>query len=237
MPPITRLLLLFALCLWAVPGFGQVAFRSANHTNFAVTANTTISAPAGTTDNDILLGAITVLTGVAVAAPTGWAEYACSPVVSWGGIYDSHFYWKRAASEGASWTWTHSATTTWGFVSAYLGAITAGDPNSATATCNGGNSNMAVVALSITINAVNSDAVILWSNQSNTGGQTPPSGFTERGDPNNTFGDEDKTYAATGATGDQTTVIVNNDSWSAFFTSIKPPASSRACRINLLGVC
>lgn len=220
------LILLFALNL-----HGQVAFRSFANLTAGTRTDSTLNKPAGTVDNDILLAAIGHGGAVSITAPAGWTEYSGSP-------FDVGFtrvatYWKRASSEGASWTWTHSSSLTWALVAAYSGAKTSGDPNDVTPTINNG-TGTSVTALSVTIATNNSLGVILWTNSGDTGGQTPPSGFTEHGDPNSTFGAEDKTLG-TGATGNQTTTIVNSDSWAAFFTALAPPAAGSLSR-SLIGV-
>lgn len=201
----------------------SVAFRSSDILAFGSHTNSTFNKPAGTADDDILIAAISIRNAPAVTPPADWNTFSGTPFTMWDS-YSTYMYWKRAASEGASWTWTHATQNSNGILIACSGAIATGDPNDATPTSNlnAGAADKNVVALEITTATANALGIIVWSNKVDTGGQTPPTGFTEHGDPNNTYGVEDKIFSSAGATGNQTTVIVNNDNWITFFLALKP---------------
>ena len=103
-----------------------VAFRAMTTAGDATAANLTLTKPTGTVDNDILIAWITKETTTTPGIPTGWTL-----IPNQAGVANSrscHKYWKRASSEGASWTWTFASTWRTGYVSAYSGGETSGDP-------------------------------------------------------------------------------------------------------------
>jgi hypothetical protein len=107
-----------------------VAFRSVSTIGEA-DASVDCLAPTGVEDGDILLALVAAkqTTGVpTITAPAGWTEIATHS------IYDrsrESIYWKRAASEGASYTWSHDGSagqTTQVSIAAYSGAVGSGSP-------------------------------------------------------------------------------------------------------------
>jgi hypothetical protein len=193
-----------------------VAYRSQTKFAYATGVNTTINKPAGVVDGDILV-AYFYISDVTVTAPSGWTEYSGSPFETWAA--KARVYWKRASSEGSSWTWTHNSATRLATVNAYSGAISSGNPNDCTAASNHGHSNKACVALSIT--TATNNALVIFLNVSTIGGMTAPTGYTLHGD-----GSEcNKIYTTAGATGNQTGTFAVNNSWHSFHMALKPPVT------------
>ena len=85
----------------------------------------TITKPAGTVDGDVLIATVAFKAPVTVTIPAGWTQaYGYSASSS-----STYVFWKRASSEGASYafTWSASTTATWA-MAAYQSASTSGSP-------------------------------------------------------------------------------------------------------------
>lgn len=103
-------------------------YRASSTAGAATAANLTINKPTGTADGDILVAFISKDNTAAVTAPAGWNLIGEATA----NAYYSGAWWKRAASEGASWQWTFTSIWRTGCVAAYQGAIgtgTALDPD------------------------------------------------------------------------------------------------------------
>lgn len=101
----------------------SITFRAdAEVINGTAGTSVTVSKPAGTADGDLLIAFISE-TGVgSITAPAGWTLIGS---VASGSSVTQAAYYKIAASEGASWTWTLGASVrNWGWVGAYIGANT-----------------------------------------------------------------------------------------------------------------
>lgn len=100
-----------------------VALRaSANVVNGTAGTSVTVSKPAGTADGDFLLAFVAETGTGTITPPAGWALIGS---VANGSNVTMAAYWKAAASEGASWTWTLGASVrNWGWVGAYTGVDT-----------------------------------------------------------------------------------------------------------------
>jgi hypothetical protein len=197
-----------------------IAFRSYSETVYATRTNTTIDKPTGTADGDILIAVIYSENNEVITPPADWASFS-SVGVGWGG--KNECYWKRASSEGASWTWTHANQNTQGNVFAYSGCIATGSPIDATVTTNDnrGGESTSVVGLSITTSTDNSMACMIWVNTSGSGTHTNPDGWTENGNPLVTYGILNKTITPAGATGNITITMSVSSYWATVFTALK----------------
>lgn len=81
-------------------------FRASTNATVLLNTNHSGNKPTGTADGDALLAGFVCQDTVTVTAPSGWGlEYASTAFNG----RKLHVYSKRAASEGASWTWTTSA--------------------------------------------------------------------------------------------------------------------------------
>src|SRR4030095_227044 len=199
----------------------SIAFRSYAEKTSSTTSNTTIAKPSGTTDGDVLLAAISADEAAVIGPPAGWTEDASSGITwSTSGARRIWLYYKVASSEGADWQWTHALYGTWGIVGAWSGGDT-GTPNDAAATSNSGGSDTSVIATGLTTATSNAMHVIIWTNQTDTGSITTPSGYTDERSGNVTFGIFDKIIASPGAVGNQTITSANNDMWAAFSIAIR----------------
>ena len=100
----------------------------ASKSSYDYSTNTTIGKPTGVVDGDFLLAVITQGAVVeAITPPSGWtliAERSHSET----GRGSAHVYYKRASSEGTSWTWTHAFSITHGVVWRLTGVVASGAP-------------------------------------------------------------------------------------------------------------
>jgi len=177
-----------------------IAYRAGSSAGNATGTNVTVTKPSGVADGDILL-ACTYREAGAWTLPAGWAwvnsgtpEQVNNTANAWVGVA-----WKRASSEGSSYTFNLS-TSTWRIVviGAYSGCATSGNPwnvygsNSGTLTT--------VVAPSITTTVANTMCVVATANYDGSDVTAGASGYTQRAE---LGGDEffEKATAATGATG------------------------------------
>ena len=185
-----------------------IAFRSLTSTGYASRTNTVLTAPAGLADGDILLCAlVTALTGTAPTptAAAGFSQIGTATSVTAGGFNGKLWlYWKRAASESGSYTFTHATCSSQGVLTAYSGGKVSGTPTGATINNTGTNPNHNDIStgLSITTTAANSWLLYLAHDWTGSGTLSPPSGMTERFD--NLLYSADELISAAGATGNRT---------------------------------
>lgn len=102
-----------------------IAFRAAAvAANGAAPTSIGVAKPTGTTDGDLLLAFVVISADKEIsAAPDGWALLASANTGTATGDCRHHAYWKIAAGEGSSYTWTFSGTAdTAAAVLAYSGA-------------------------------------------------------------------------------------------------------------------
>jgi hypothetical protein len=209
------------------------AVRAVTSIALANRTNTTLTAPAGLANDDILLALIAAGDGgdtnpPAVTPPSGFSALTGFPLtISKADPYATalRVFWKLAASESGSYTFTHGAADSEGLMYAISGAdATPINPN---ATTNSGTFSSTSTATGLTTPNDNSlviFACILW----NRAGATPPTGttptFTERYDPG-TGGIvyiADGVLATAGATGNKSVTFGgSNDAWGATLISIE----------------
>lgn len=205
-----------------------VAFRSVSSTTYTSRTNTTVAAPAGLANNDILVLHIFVgASGTAptVTPPSGFTAVTGSPkAISDGGFAANvYVFWKRASGESGSYTATHSAGSSQASLRAYSGCATSGSPIDASSA----NSGTGQITTATGITTTVADTMLLYAaNNWEGSGTTPPSGFTERFD--SIINDSDKAQASAGATGN---VVQNpngninsSEPWTAFLIALKPPS-------------
>ncbi len=160
------------------------AVRSFSATTYASRTNTTITAPSGITDGDLLVAVhlVGLATAPTVTAPAGWTRATGFPR-----MYDNGFqvscavYYKTAASEAGNYTWTHSAASSDGFIYCISNPSTATPQVSRLAGT--GTTSTAPTLLTTTNNAV---VIFADINFNAYGSSSPPAGttptFTERRD-------------------------------------------------------
>jgi hypothetical protein len=203
-----------------------IAFRSLSSTTYASRTNTTVTAPTGIANNDILIAAI--FTGGASPPtptfPTGFTAIDNTSVSDTGGFIGKFYVaWKRAASESGSYVFTHTAASSQAFISAYSACAASGSPidtyskNFAT----GNQSNPTTTATGITTSVANTQLLYVAHDWTGSGTLTPPTGFTERFD--SLVYTADSANASAGATGNVTqTHGTASDEWSAFLIALLP---------------
>src|SRR3990167_1078733 len=107
-----------------------VAFRASTATTYASRANTTLTAPSGLTDADILVIVFSIAGSPppTPTPPSGFAVVSGYPKTASSGGLDvaTYVWWKRAASESGNYTVTHSTASSAGVIAAYSGAGAAG---------------------------------------------------------------------------------------------------------------
>ena len=114
-----------------------IAARTTNGSGSGSVTGTSIvvTKPSGVADGDLLIVGMYNDDCTISSVPSGWAlveevENAMPTTDFW-----MRVYWKRASSEGASWTWTASTSGWHGWVvQAYTGGLASGDPLDGTAT-------------------------------------------------------------------------------------------------------
>lgn len=190
--------------------------------------NSTVTKPAGTTNGDVMIAQMYIESTSTVTPPTGWTELTGSPVV--GTNNDTRFYWKIAASEGASWTWTHASAWTGMNVSLYSGGdgTTPLDPSnhitSTKAVIN--NTSATITATGFTV-AQGSELLIIGVTPFNGSAiSTRPTGFTAAVATAAGLEIMDGAGPASGSTGNQSVVFAATDFLTIGLFGIQPPVST-----------
>ena len=218
------------------------AFRSLSSTSYVSSTNTTLTVPAGTANDDILIAHIIALkaaSGPVITPPAGWTQIGTTFHVAdlsnnWLTVCT---YWKRAAGESGSYVFTVDSGTArpqQGKVSAYSGCITTGSPvhmfseaagtANATDTTTGGS---AFVATAPTITTTQAgcmlvDCVTCWD----TIARTPTSSWTERLEIEHLYL-QNLLQASAGATGSiAVTVNSGTSPWTSTLIALLPAAGT-----------
>lgn len=228
-----------------------VARRSDSSLAFGTRTNSTITAPSGITNGDILLAVLSVGDGTAlpalsVSGPAGWNELTGSPVATDRSdpyTISLRAYWKLASGESGNYTFTHSSAATEGYMVALTGADTTTpiSPNMQTdtddnpGTANGTTTNFP----SITTPRDGSyllGAEALWDD---TTGMSVPTGttptFTQRR-AGSVFYVFDGVLTTAGATGAKSHTNGNNSTavpWVSVFICVQAAAASAGAGVPI----
>jgi hypothetical protein len=208
-----------------------IAWRSGNSGGNGSGGNVTVTKPTGTVDGDILL-AVTYREAGAWTLPTGWAwinagtpEQANNTGNGWVGLA-----WKRASSEGASYTFQLSATT-WRTVTvgAWSGCVTSGNPWDVYTSHTGVNTDIVVNALTTTV--ANTMLVVGTANYNGDNPTAGASGMTAR-TMDGGCGFFDEPQAATGSTGTQALARAagTGGDWAVWHLALKPAGGAPAAQ-------
>lgn len=217
----------------AAGGAGSASYRHHTATTYASRTNTTLTAPTGIQDDDMLV--IFFLTHIGSStAPTptpsaGFTAIANFPIVyssaGSGGEVRIEAWYKKADGESGDYTVTHATCSSQGFIVAVQGANPDAAPI-ATVNESAGASNP--TALSLTTTVDNTFVMFGAGTWDIIGSVAPPSGstptFTERQDGGIMYV-ADGVLAAAGATGDKS-IALSQAFWGAALIGVAPrPAS------------
>lgn len=203
-----------------------MAYTQRGSTTFATgTTSAAVTKPTGVVDGDLLV-AVAFSFG-APSPPAGWTQFGSNLSVS---SFTVSAWWKVAASEGASFTFT-GATATDAAVTAYV-------PPSGTLTIDVGNgqantSSTSCTAPSITL-AASGDLLVFIAFEDTAASATPPSGLTETFD--NTIFEIAHDLSGTvtsGATGTKVATLATAKANGAFLVGFKSAATSASVTLPL----
>jgi hypothetical protein len=212
-----------------VTGTG-IAYVSSSTTTYASRTNTTVTAPTGIQDGDLIL--LGILTGnnteaVDPTPPAGFTLVASTDTSDTPGFnVEMRVYRKTAASESGNYTFTHATASSQGFALVYRG-VDASSPLDVTATANNGGAaaGTTTTATGVTTVTANTRLVFIaqdWADTANN--LTPPSGMTERFDVSPLIYAADALQASAGASGNKTmtnNTAAGSGSWSAVLVALR----------------
>lgn len=194
------------------------AFRSITSLSGATRTNSTLTAPSGLSNDDILVLILYMENNITPTPPTGFAQWSQAN----NSTIDTWIWWKRASGESGSYTTTHASAWTEGALLAVSGATTSGTPEDPAPSANTGNSTT-ITATGITT-TLNDDLIIFVGASFTTGSYTPPTGttptFTERYDGAGDLNVDTGGWASHGATGNKTQTSSGNE-WTGQLVSVK----------------
>jgi hypothetical protein len=203
----------------AAPAFRQIATLGGSSATSAV-----ISKPTGTVDNDVMVAYLHVEGTKTLTPPSGWALIDSRPTADT--TFTNYLYWKRAASEGASYTWSWTGNS-WreGWIYSASGCETSGNPYDGFSE----NDDAGATTTWPSITTAGADRLLVmgaanWFG----GGWTPGSSQTERydGGGSNNIVCMELTQAGAGASGDKTADAVGGSVWVGHMIALKPPAAA-----------
>jgi hypothetical protein len=213
----------------AAPGGGAAAYRAVSFTSYASRTNTTINAPAGVTNGDVLILAF-IAGGATPPTPTLPAGFTTiqGPTTETDGSFgvSRTLAWKVASGEGASYTITHATAS-----SAAVMVAISGASSSTPVSSSAGGTGFTTTAPSITTPADNSVVLFITHAWTFYGAADPPGGttptFTERLDDGTSIMYLASGVLATaGATGSishtNPNTVAATDHWGAFLVGVGP---------------
>ncbi len=215
-----------------------ISFRSAASASFTASAGTlTITKPAGTVANDVMIASIGFRPNTAtITAPAGWTlvrRIDNASTVSGGAPDSLAIYRKSATAEGASYAWTFAgATDAAGGIQSFIGVDTLNPID----VENGQNTAFSGSHATPDVTTTVANTMLVTSHTfASSDTWTPPAGMTESFDvasqgTNNVLGQATEgnrvAQAATGATGTKTATIgnspTNDDEGNAHILALKP---------------
>ncbi len=210
------------------------SFRAAATASGATGSSVTVSKPAGTAENDILVALLYLEHGTAtITPPSGWALLRDSLQTGPPSFDYRHVtFWKRAgASEPASYQWSFSASAyREAFIVAVQGCVTSGGPIDVEAATVNSAQNDAPVAPSVTTTVADTLLVCIYTtaNGGNAVWSPGSSGMTERVD-SVSMAAYDVVQASAGATGAKTVSCTGggNPEWHVGAAiALKPPSGT-----------
>lgn len=204
-----------------------ITLRASTTLAYGTRTNTTVARPTGTTTGDVIVVSLAVGGNGAPAptAPAGWAPIASDVLYTDGGWNVHLSMWLKVYDGAASWTWTHSSSSTQAFVSAYSGVdnTTPIDVAATTAFSNtlaGPASATAASLTTVTAGALGIIARGSWDGAA----ITAPTGWTERSD-TPVLWVADRTFTTAGATGSVSVPAGNTGGanyWGVIMGALRP---------------
>ena len=192
-----------------------------------------VPAPAGIANGHVLLAWLFGGIGSSSAPnpttpPAGWTKFGTDLTLVQTTVFAGRLelWWKRAASESGSYTWTHQAQSSTCFIDCFSGCKASGVPLGATSVNSGtatGSGQATATGTGITTTAANSWLLfhgIDWGDQANN--LSPPAGMTERADMVLLYGAAEL-RATAGATGNRSHLcnsVVNGSPWGVRMTEL-----------------
>ena len=198
-------------------------FRAVVTVAAATRTNTTFTKPTGTVDGDIVKVALATSAGVTVTPPSGWAEVVGSPVTYAAGAVDAHIYEHRAASDGASYTFTHASDLTNGLAASWGGGAASGAIDDVNPVTNSG-SGATVTGSAISPTTAACLLILIFFGDGTASSSTTPTGMTERQDlagATIAVALDDQSLVSSGSTGTRTSTITSQ-AWASFMMVVKP---------------
>ncbi len=196
------LVVLCALFCSAGYAFADTSFVSDSFTTYAARTNTTVTAPTGIANNDILVAlVVSVTSSITVTPPAGFTAFTGFPEdYGLGDILRANAWWKRASGESGDYTFTHLSASTQAWIGVVRGASTS-TVEDATPTKNeetSGDTTYTATTITTTVNG--SFIVFAVYPEELQSAKTPPNAapptFTERLDGDGSG--DDVLYVATG---------------------------------------
>jgi hypothetical protein len=211
-----------------------ITWVSSSNTTYASRTNTTVTAPSGITDDDVMIALLFMGRGTSgmptPTAPSGWTEIGSgSERVGSGGFYGIlRAYIKVASGESGNYTWTHSALSSQGWIGVFRGVDTT-TPQDTTATTNRGTTGLTRTWSGLTTATDGAWIVALghdWADTTNN--LSPPTGMTERLDVTLVYVATEEVTTA-GATGDRShtcnSSTVALSLWEGRLIALRPAAA------------
>lgn len=194
-----------------------ITYRSSTGVNWASGADVVITKPTGTVDGDILVAVIYHDTAI-TSVPSGWTLIHTTLNTA-----NASSYWKRAASEGASYTWSHTSNYIGGSMAAYSGCLESGDPIDAASENSGTSDTLTWTGITTTVaNAMLVGLIMKVSDVGVTAATaTSPLTNNERTDVQGTAL-YDGIQASAGSSGDKTVSLGGWIAWVGHLIALKP---------------
>ena len=207
-----------------------IAFRAFFNTSYAARTHTIVDKPTGTVDGDIMV--VAFFAGysssnppdIVFTEPAGWTQIGTTTAVTQGGGgFSGKMWvgWKRASSEGADYTFTHSTSyATQAVIASYSGCLASGSPVDVFTQ----NSGLTTTSTGLSVTTTVANTMLLYVAHNWTGSTAAaPSGMTERFD--GLINVDDEARASAGATSNRTQTIAD-PVWQAYMVALKPAGAT-----------
>lgn len=218
-------------------------FVAVSHYNNAASASAAVTKPTGTVNDDIMFAVVMRDTSaVPTVVPAGWALLGSHI----NGVYHQRLYWKLAAAEGASYTWTWAAAAKTAItIGTYRGGFDIASPIdvvSNTEFVAAPNTTVRAASMNVTspnsslffFGTIYSTTVRTWTKPS-----LPTTGWVENYDGGATTSDFSRTidsmvWAGSGATGNMDATVITGGTTvkHAFAVALKPPSATPTTSIS-----